>query len=335
MFEISWYIIFAAFVLDFILGDPGWLPHPIVGMGNAIAFFEKKFRKPFKKSPAKNQSKNQAKNLARQQIFSGLLFALFLISSTWVISFCLVKIFTLVHPLLGFTVQAWLLFYCFSAKSLVQAALEVASPLGARDIETARKKVAMIVGRQTKTLDKIAVTRATVETVAENFVDGFLSPLFFALLFGVPGALAYKMINTLDSMVGYKNDTYIFFGRASARIDDAANFIPARISVVVISLAAFLLSARRGIMAFKTGISQGNHHKSPNAGYPEAAFAGALEIRMGGPNIYHGKLVEKPYIGREFNDPGIHGIKRSCELMMLSAFISTLAACLLLLVLTN
>ena len=333
MFEISWYIIFVAFVLDFILGDPGWLPHPIIGMGNAISFFEKKFRRP--KPLNKNQTKNQAKNQARKQVFSGLLFALFLIGFTWLISFCLVKIFTLVHPLLGFGVQALLLFYCFSAKSLVQAAHEVAIPLEVNDIETARKKVAMIVGRQTKTLDEKGVTRATVETVAENFVDGFLSPLFFALLFGVPGALAYKMINTLDSMVGYRNESYMFFGRASARIDDVANFIPARISVVVISFAAFLLSARKGVLSFKTGISQGNHHKSPNAGYPEAAFAGALEIRMGGPNIYHGKLVEKPYIGQEFNDPGIHGIKRSCELMMLSAFISTLAACLLLLVLIN
>ncbi|MCK5835954.1 MAG: cobalamin biosynthesis protein CobD [Desulfobacula sp.] len=322
MFEIAWYIIFSAFVLDFILGDPGWLPHPIVGMGNAISFFEGKFRKPFKK------------NQANRMIFSGLVFALFLIGSTWLISFCLVKIFTLIHPLLGLGVQALLLFYCFSAKSLVQAAHEVSLPLGAQDIETARKKVAMIVGRQTHTLDEAAVTRATVETVAENFVDGFLSPLFFALLFGVPGALAYKMINTLDSMVGYKNETYMFFGRASARIDDAANFIPARISVGMISFSAFLLSTRKGIQAFKTGLSQGNHHKSPNAGYPEAAFAGALEICMGGPNIYHGKLVEKPYIGKEFTNPDIHGIKRACELMMLSSLISTLAACLLLLVLS-
>jgi adenosylcobinamide-phosphate synthase len=335
MFEISWYIIFAAFVLDFILGDPRWLPHPIIGMGNAISFFENKFRKPFKKDQtniqANNQANNHANNHARGQVFSGLVFAAFLIGATWAISFCLVKLFTLVHPALGSGVQVLLLFYCFSAKSLVAAAHEVAIPLEAHDIETARKKVAMIVGRQTHTLDETSVIRATVETVAENFVDGFLSPLFFALLFGVPGAIAYKMINTLDSMVGYKNDTYIFFGRASARIDDAANFIPARVSVLVISFAAFLLSAPKGVLAFKTGIFQGNHHKSPNAGYPEAAFAGALQIRMGGPNIYHGKLMEKPYIGKEFKDPGIPVIKRACELMMLSSFVATLAACLLLL----
>jgi adenosylcobinamide-phosphate synthase len=310
VFEISWYVIFAAFVLDFLLGDPRWLPHPVVGMGNAITFFETRFRK-WVKNP----------------VFSGLLFAIFLISSTWAISFTLVKLAVSIHPLLGIGVQVLLLFYCFSAKSLVQAAQEVARPLEAGDIEIARKKVAMIVGRETRDLDGVAVTRATVETVAENFVDGFLSPLFFALLFGVPGALAYKMINTLDSMVGYKNETYILFGRASAKIDDAANFIPARLCVLVISLAAFLLSARRGLSALKTGITQGRRHKSPNAGYPEATFAGALRMRMGGPNFYHGKLVDKPYIGGQFKDPDISGITRACELMLLSALLAALLAC--------
>ncbi len=303
-------VIFAAFVLDFLVGDPRWLPHPVVGMGNAITFFEPRFRAWVSKP-----------------LFSGLFFAVFLIVSTWALSFGVVKLTTWIHPLLGTFVQVLLLFYCFSATSLVQAAVAVARPLESRDIQTARKKVAMIVGRETQNLDAAAVTRATVETVAENFVDGFLSPLFFALLFGVPGAVAYKMINTLDSMVGYKNETYLLFGRASARIDDVANFIPARLSVLVIFFAAFLLSAQRGLSALKTGISQGRRHKSPNAGYPEASFAGALGIRMGGPSVYHGNLVDKPYIGEQFNDPDLHGITRACELMMLSALISTLVAC--------
>ncbi len=310
MLDLSWYIILAAFVLDFLMGDPRWLPHPVVGMGNAISFFETRFRKWFK-----------------NQLFSGALFAVFLIGSTWAISFALVKMAVLIHPLLGMGVQVLLLFYCFSAKSLVQAAQKVACPLQACDIETARKKVAMIVGRETQDLDKIAVTRATVETVAENFVDGFLSPLFFALLFGVPGALAYKMVNTLDSMVGYKNETYLLFGRSAAKIDDAANYIPARLSILVICFAAFLLSAKRGLSALKTGISQGRRHKSPNAGYPEASLAGALRMRMGGPNVYHGSLVDKPYIGWQFRDPTILGITRACELMQLSALIATLIGC--------
>ncbi len=310
MCEIPWYILFSAFVLDFLVGDPRWLPHLVVGMGAAISWCEPRFR-----------------SWVSNPLVSGLVFALFLITAAWVLSFGLVKVAVFIHPLLGIGVQVLLLFYCFSATSLVDAAREVVRPLVAHDIETARKKVAMIVGRETRDLDEAAVTRATVETVAENFVDGFLSPLFFALLFGVPGAVAYKMVNTLDSMVGYKNETYLLFGRASARIDDAANFIPARLSVLVISLAAFLVSVQRGLSALKTGVAQGRQHKSPNAGYPEAGFAGALKIRMGGPNVYHGKLVVKPYIGGQFKNPDIHGITRACELMLLSALISILAAC--------
>jgi adenosylcobinamide-phosphate synthase len=310
MCEIPWYILFSAFVLDFLAGDPRWLPHLVVGMGAAISWCEPRFR-----------------GWISNPLVSGLLFALFLITAAWSLSFGLVKIAVFIHPLLGIGVQVLLLFYCFSATSLVDAAREVARPLFAHDIDTARKKVAMIVGRETRDLDETAVTRATVETVAENFVDGFLSPVFFALLFGVPGAVAYKMVNTLDSMVGYKNETYLLFGRASAKIDDAANFIPARLSVLVISLAAFLVSAQRGLSALKTGVVQGRQHKSPNAGYPEAGFAGALRIRMGGPNVYHGKLVVKPYIGGQFKNPDIHGITRACELMLLSALISILAAC--------
>jgi adenosylcobinamide-phosphate synthase len=190
----------------------------------------------------------------------------------------------------------------------------------------------MIVGRQTDTLDERGVTRACVETVAENFVDGFLSPLFFAVIGGVPLAIAYKMVNTLDSMVGYKNETYFYFGRASARTDDVANFIPARLSVLIISLGAALFSFNQGILAFKTGFSQGDLHKSPNAGYPEAAFSGALWVRLGGPSTYHGTRVEKPIIGRSFNDPEKGKIKQACDLMMLASFLATLVACAILLV---
>ena len=206
--------------------------------------------------------------------------------------------------------------------------MDVFKPLAKGNLTQARIKVAYIVGRQTKNLDKAGITRAACETVAENFVDGFLSPLCFALILGAPGAMMYKMINTLDSMVGYKNDIYILFGRAAARIDDVANYMPARLAIAMIAPAAAMLSPSRGRRAFLTALSQGRNHKSPNAGFPEAAFAGALGVRFGGPNVYHGKLLDKPYIGGAFNDPIPAHIEKACELMMLSALVSVVLACL-------
>ncbi len=313
MFDIAWYIILAAFILDFFLGDPAVLPHPVVYMGKSVDFFEPLFRK-------------YDKNL----FLSGLFFALFLIFSSWIISFAAIKLCTNIHPIFGKAMEILLLFFCFSCKSLDNEALKVFYSLKQNNLKKARTDLSRIVGRQTHYLDETSVVRADIETVAENFVDGFLSPLFFAAVGGVPMAIAYKMINTLDSMVGYKNERYILFGRASARIDDAANFIPARISVMIIGLSIFLFSIKRGILSFKTGFSQGLLHTSPNAGYPEAAFAGALKIKLGGPSMYHGKVVEKPYIGNRFPDPDKYKIKQACDIMMLASFLSTLIVCLIL-----
>ena len=312
VFEVTWYMLFFAYLLDAAAGDPRFLPHPVVAMGRAITFFESLFRKAFGNTVA-----------------AGLWFALFLIGTTWGITFLTVKAALAIDPLLGILVQTVLLFFCFSGKSLAQAAGKVKTALDNDGIEGGRKKVAMIVGREVEHLDTTGVVKAAVETVAENFVDGFLSPLFFAVVGGAPLAMAYKMVNTLDSMVGYKNEKYLLFGRAAARIDDLANYIPARLSLVVISLAAALLDKKRGKNAFTTGIRQGRRHTSPNAGYPEAAFAGALGIRLGGPNHYHGRLVEKPCIGTGFRDPATNSIKMACDLMLLSSLVAVAAACLL------
>ncbi|MEA1967870.1 MAG: adenosylcobinamide-phosphate synthase CbiB [Thermodesulfobacteriota bacterium] len=314
MFDaISWYILFFAYILDFAAGDPRFLPHPVVGMGKAIEVFEILFRKLFK-----------------NPFTAGLWFAACLIFSTWVITAFAISFSLALHPVFGAVVQIILLFFCFSGKSLEKAAIEVENALENNELESGRNKVAMIVGREVKYLDHTGVVKAATETVAENFVDGFLSPLCFALVGGVPLAMAYKMINTLDSMVGYKNEKYILFGRVAAKIDDIANYIPARISLVVISFAAGLLDIRKGKRALLTGFKDGRLHKSPNAGYPEAAFAGALKIRLGGPNYYHGTLVEKPYIGSRFKDPESGKIKMACDLMLLASFISIVISCLIL-----
>jgi adenosylcobinamide-phosphate synthase len=311
--EIEWYIVLAAFILDFIFGDPKWLPHPIIYMGKAIDFFEIWFRR-----------------YVPDLLVSGAIFAGFLILTTWFIASFVIQAGIEIHPVLGDGIKLILLFFCFSSTSLEKAAMKVHASLEKNDLQKARENVAMIVGRQTHNLDEKGITRASIETVAENFVDGFISPLFFALIGGVPLALAFKMVNTLDSMVGYKNEKYILFGRASARIDDVANFIPARLSVFIIGVSLFFKSFKEGIGAIKTGFKQGSLHKSPNAGYPEATFAGALRIRLGGPNYYHGTLVEKPYIGKAFKDPGKEKIRQACDLMILSSFIAILISCFVL-----
>ena len=183
----------------------------------------------------------------------------------------------------------------------------------------------MIVGREVDRLDATGVTRAAVETVAENLVDGVISPLFFAVIGGAPLALAYKMVNTLDSMVGYKNDRYLHFGHFAARMDDVANFIPARLSVSLIALAAHLL-AGRGKTVLSVARRDGRAHASPNAGYPEAAFAGALNLWMGGPNIYHGRRVDKPVIGRGLADARPGDIRRACRLMLATSLLAFMVA---------
>lgn len=312
LFDVTWQILVAAFILDLLVGDPRWLPHPIIWMGRAISFFEPAFRKHIE-----------------PPFWAGLLFALFLISAAFALTRAVVFTAYLIHPIGAVVVQVVLIFYSFSTKSLYRAAMDVFAPLARGDLTRARIKVGYIVGRRTKDLDEAGVTRAACETVAENFVDGFLSPLCFTLVLGAPGAMMYKMINTLDSMVGYKNDTYILFGRAAARIDDVANYIPARLSILMITSAAAVLSLSRGRRAFFTALTQGRNHNSPNAGFPEAAFAGALGVRFGGPNIYHGKLVDKPYIGAGFNDPIPAHIEKACRLMVLSTLVSVILGCVL------
>jgi adenosylcobinamide-phosphate synthase len=303
-------ILAAAVALDALLGDPRRLPHPIRWMGGAISAFEPRFRR-----------------LPLGLTISGFLFAVSLICGSWALTWGAVAAARAVHPYLGAGLEVVIVYYALSARSLASAALEVRRSLEEGRIGEARRRVSMIVGRETDRLTEGGVARAAVETVAENLVDGFISPLFYAALGGAPLAMAYKMINTLDSMVGYKNDTYLAFGKAAARIDDAANFIPARLAVPVIALAAQIL-AGNGKRSFKTARAEGGHHSSPNAGYAEAAFAGALGVKLIGPAVYHGRLVDKPFIGIAFGATGPVHIARACDLMLLCAVLWTGAAVL-------
>ena len=241
-----------------------------------------------------------------------------LILGTWLLAFLVLAISHRVDPFLKNILQIILVYFCISVRSLEDAAMDVKQALAHRDIHAVRKKVAMIVGRDINHYDQEGLSRATVETVAENLVDGVIAPLFFAAIGGASLAMAYKMANTLDSMVGYKNKTYEQFGKASARIDDVLNFIPARLSIPTIALAAQILPGS-GKRSLKTAVCEGRNHSSPNAGYPEAAFAGALALKLSGPNFYNGIRVNKPYIGVRFGPTSPAHIKKACDLMMLAS----------------
>jgi adenosylcobinamide-phosphate synthase len=299
----SLYSLPAAFLLDIFLGDPRRLPHPIRWMGKIIEHLEPHFRK-----------------LPLHPVWAGLFFAMSLVAGTWAVTVLILSVAQALYPILKTCVEIILIYYCLSTRSLKDAAMEVSRCLQQKNIETARKKVALLVGRDVDKYEEAGISRAAVETVAENLMDGVISPLFFAAIGGAPLAMAYKMVNTLDSMVGYKNEKYINFGKASARIDDILNYIPARLSIPLIAIASQIL-AGKGMLSFKTAVREGSNHSSPNAGLPEAAFAGALAVKLNGPNYYNGKLVNKPYIGIRFGETKINQIKKACDIMMLSAFL--------------
>jgi adenosylcobinamide-phosphate synthase len=298
----------AAMALDLVMGDPRWLPHPVRWMGSAISALESWMRRaPLPELPA------------------GAIHTLSLVPLAWGAALAAQQAaFALGRPW-GLALETLLVYYSLSLRSLVDAAMAVFHPLAAGDLPAARARLAEIVGRDVAALDAAGIARATVETVAENLVDGVLAPLFFAALGGAPLAMAYKMVNTLDSMVGYRNVRYLYFGRAAARLDDLANLLPARLAVPLVALACALLGSAIG-RPWRTALRQGRRHLSPNSGYPEAAFAGALGVWLGGPNRYGGRLVAKPVIGEGLAAARPDHIPRACILATLSAALG-LAAC--------
>lgn len=229
---------------------------------------------------------------------------------------------------IGFFLESFLIFTCLSINDLAKHAKKVYQALRQGDINLARKRVGEMVGRDTEDLSESEILRATVESVAENSVDGVISPLFYAFLGGAPLALAYKAINTLDSMVGYKSERYLYFGWFSAKLDDLANFLPARISALLIPLVAFLLM-RKGKGSLRIILRDGKKSPSPNAGIPEAGFAGALGIRLGGANFYQGKRENRPFIGDNLRKIRREDVILAVRLMQVLSFICLLVFCVL------
>jgi adenosylcobinamide-phosphate synthase len=269
----------SAVILDLLIGDPRWLPHPVIYMGRLITVLEKALHR-----------------LVQNEMLGGVLLLAMTIGITCGVAVAFLKGAYAVSPYMGFTVAVLLSWTCLAARSLHRESRLVADALVRGDLAAARKNLSYIVGRDTAGLDEAEVWRATVETVAENTSDGVIAPLFYLCLGGPVLALAYKAVNTLDSMVGYRNERYLHFGRASARFDDLANYIPARLTGLLI-VAATPLTGLSGSSAWRIMRRDGRNHSSPNSGIPEAAAAGALGVRLGGTNVYSGIPVAKPTIG--------------------------------------
>ncbi len=286
--------VIAGVLLDLIIGDPEYRLHPVRLMGHTISFLEKILY---------NLTGNRVLN-------GGLLFII--MSLIWGGSSCLV-INNLRVSIPVFLFSVTVIYTLISVKDLRVKSMEVFDALEERDLNRARERVGMIVGRDTDQLEEKEIVRATVETVAENIVDGIISPLFYLMVAGVPGIVLYKMTNTLDSMVGYRNDKYEGYGKISARIDDILNYIPARLSPVIISMAA-VLTGRCSLRGIIIALRDGQKNPSPNSGISEAAVAGILGIELGGVNYYKGIESRKPVIGLKEKELEKKDIRTSCRI---------------------
>ncbi|RQW64560.1 adenosylcobinamide-phosphate synthase CbiB [Vibrio viridaestus] len=302
-----------AYLIDLMLGDPMNWPHPIRWIGNSISAVERRLRELFAK--------------ASELYFAGLLLWLVIVGGSYVVTLAVIWLAYSMSDVLGFLLQLWLAYTVLATKCLSDSAKLVYDALVSGDIEQSRLKLSYIVGRDTTQLNEKQISRAVVETVAENTVDGVIAPLFYLFIGGVPLAMAYKAVNTLDSMVGYKNEKYGEIGYFSARLDDAANYIPARLSWLCFTLAAKLINCNAR-QAFKIGWRDRNNHKSPNCAWSEGAVAGALGIRLGGPNVYFGKLVEKPWIGDDVREIHYQDILTTIRLMYIASAIALFIFCL-------
>ena len=289
--------------LDLILGDPVWLPHPVVWFGRMIGWGEHRLN---------HGSHRMAKGAVLAISLIALVFGLW-----WLVRWLVA------NPWVLLALDAIMVFYCLAGTTLIREVREVFLALD-RSLDEGRRQVARIVGRDTSQLTAQEVRTAALETLAENLSDGVIAPLFWFALLGTPGMLAYKMVNTLDSMIGYRTERYRQFGCWAARIDDVANYIPARLTALLMVLA----SGRLSLISFVW--RNGRRHASPNSGYPEAALAGALDCRFGGPHYYFGELFDKPYIGE--NDrplatadmkTAVH-INRTAEILMVIIVAATL-----------
>ena len=299
------------YILDLIVGDPMNFPHPIRLIGTLIGKLDK------------------ALNKRRARMLEGVLLCIIVVLTTAFATTLVIVVSYKIHVALGIAVEAILTCYILAARSLQVESMKVYHKLKSGTLEEARYAVSMIVGRDTDVLDQEGVTKAAVETVAENTSDGVIAPMLYTALGGPILGYIYKAVNTMDSMVGYHNEKYEYFGKAAARLDDIFNYIPSRLSAVFMILASYICgkdySGREAVRIYKR---DRNVTKSPNAGQTESVCAGALGIRLAGNAYYFGRLVEKPYIGDEGRSIEAEDIKRSCKLMYVTELITVLVSVL-------
>lgn len=313
---------FLGFLLDLLFGDPYFLPHPIQFIGCLIAKVEKCFL-------GKNKSRNEKRKLRQ-----GICMVIIVLSSTMTAATLILFLAYSVNCYLGIAVEMIMTYQILAAKCLKDESMKVYQCLKEKTLPEARKAVSMIVGRDTDCLDEAGVAKAAIETVAENTSDGVIAPMLYTALGGPILGLLYKAVNTMDSMIGYKNDTYLYFGRAAAKLDDVVNFLPARISAYLMIIASFIggkcFSGKRAYYIYKR---DNKNHASPNSAQTESVCAGALGIQLAGDASYFGKIVKKPYIGDSVRAVEYEDIRRVNRLMYLTAWLSAIICLLALLLL--
>lgn len=308
----------AGFVLDLLIGDPHFIPHPVRLIGSLISFLDKRLNSDVKY----NSSENEA-NLTKYK--RGVLLAFTVIFATFAVSVIILVAVYSINLYAGIIAEAVMTWQILATKCLRVESMRVYDALRTDGVDAGRRAVSMIVGRDTSVLDEAGVTRAAVETIAENTSDGVIAPMLYTAIGGPVLGFVYKAVNTMDSMLGYKSDKYMYFGRFAARLDDVVNFIPARISAYLMIIAAFIggrqFDGRNAYCIFKRDRF---NHASPNSAQTESVCAGALRVQLAGDAVYFGKLVKKKYIGDGLREIEYEDIKRANRLMYITAFLCEL-----------
>lgn len=308
----------AGFVLDLLIGDPHFIPHPVRLIGSLISFLDKRLNSDVKY----NSSENEA-NLTKYK--RGVLLAFTVIIATFIVSAMILVAAYSINLYAGVIVEAVMTWQILATRCLCVESMRVYDALSTDGVDAGRRAVSMIVGRDTSVLDEAGVTRAAVETVAENTSDGVIAPMLYTAIGGPVLGFVYKAVNTMDSMLGYKNDKYMYFGRFAARLDDVVNFIPARISAYLMITAAFIGGRQfDGRNAYRIFKRDRFNHASPNSAQTESVCAGALRVQLAGDAVYFGRLVKKKYIGDRLREIEYEDIKRANRLMYITAFLCEL-----------